>query len=810
MQGTSLETRQISFDEFRKGVLEDYRLARTSREMSYLGRREVLTGKAKFGIFGDGKELPQIAMSKVFRKGDWRSGYYRDQTFALAVGALGVESFFSQLYAHTDLERDPTTGGRQMNGHFSTRSHNPDGSWKNVSEMRNLACDISPTAGQMPRLLGLAQASKIYKELSFPGSEKFSKKGKEIAFGTIGDASTAEGHFWETLNAACAMQVPMILSIWDDGYGISVPTYNQRAKTNIADMLKGFQRDPHEKNQGCEIIQVKAWNYVELLEAYNKAEYLAREESVPVVIHVVEATQPQGHSTSGSHERYKSEERLSWESNFDCIKKFREWILNYEVEIDGKTEYLAKEEDLDEIDRKTKAYVKDAQKKAWEYYQKSITEIKNEMLPPVEKIAEEIPKVKQALDTFRKQISIGKKDIFHLVRQTLLYSYTHKSQYTKELHDCLERQTNTEYDNYSSHLYALSEEDAPCIEEIPPTYSDHAPEVDGRIIIRNNFDKIFNTYPECLTFGEDTGKIGDVNQGLEGLQEKYGTLRIADTGIRETTIVGQGIGLAMRGLRPIVEIQYLDYILYCLQTLSDDLATLSYRTKGGQKAPLIVRTRGHRLEGIWHSGSPMAGILNLIKGIYLLVPRNLTKAAGFYNTMLKTDQPAVIIESLSGYRLKEKEPDNLGEFTVPVGKIEVTKTGKDVSIVTYGTTWRYVTEAVKRLEEFGIEAEVIDIQSLIPFDIKKEISESIKKTNRLVIVDEDVKGGASAFILQQIIEKQKAFKYLDSPPLTIAAKDHRPAYGTDGDYFSKPSVDDIMEKVYDLFHEINPKKYPKG
>lgn len=807
MQSTYIETQQISFQDFKNSVISDYRLGRISREMSYLGRREVLTGKAKFGIFGDGKELPQLAMAKVFRNGDFRSGYYRDQTFALAIDAVSVESFFAQLYADTSVDREPASAGRQMNGHYATRSLNADGSWKNLMNQKNISSDISPTAGQMPRLLGLAQASKIYKSVKFEGSEKFSNNGNEVAFGTIGDASTAEGHFWETLNAACALQVPMIVSIWDDGYGISVPTQNQRAKADISEMLSGFQRTEGE-NQGCEIIKVKAWDYPALMEAYAKAEHFARYESVPVVIHVTEVTQPQGHSTSGSHERYKSEDRLSWESEFDGLIKFREWILDYSIDIDGNEEFLATSEELDVIDSEAKKLVKEGQKKAWEAYQKTISDLASEVLPLVESLAKHHSEINNLIENFSKIISKSKKDIFHLVRKSLLMTRGTHSPEKNALKSKYQDITRIEKDNYSSHLYSESEWKATNIKEIKPVFSEASEEVDGRVVVRNNFDKIFDKYPQALVFGEDAGNIGDVNQGLEGLQEKYGDLRIADTGIREATILGQGIGMAMRGLKPIAEIQYLDYILYCIQGMSDDLATVQYRTKGGQKAPVIIRTRGHRLEGVWHSGSPMAGILNLSKGINILVPRNLTKAAGFYNTMLQSDEPAVIVECLNGYRLKEKQPDNLGEFTVPVGKIEITKEGSDVTLVTYGSTWRIVSEAANELEKLGISTEVIDIQSLIPFDLSAEIAQSIKKTNRLVVIDEDVEGGTSAFILQQILEKQKAFRYLDSDPLTISAENHRPAYASDGDYFSKPSADDIVEKVYQIFNELNPEKYP--
>ena len=802
-----IETEQVSFQDFRKQVLDDYRLGRISREASYLTRKEVLTGKAKFGIVGDGKELPQLAMAKVFREGDWRSGYYRDQTFAMAVGVLSVDAFFAQLYADTDVEREPASAGRQMPCHFATRSLNEDGSWKDLTQIKNISSDISPTAGQMPRLLGLALASNVYKEVKFQGSEKFSHNGQEVAFGTIGDASTAEGHFWETINAACALQVPMIMSIWDDGYGISVPTHNQRAKEDLSEILAGFQRKEGDK-QGCEVIQVRAWDYPMLLEAYARAEQLAREESVPVILHIIEVTQPQGHSTSGSHERYKDEERMNFETEFDCLNKFREWILNYSIQIDGEEQTLSSVEELDEIEKEAKAFVREQQKKAWAEYRASIDHIQNQVLPLVKQF-ENQPEVAALLEKFSALVTVGKKDIFALVRKVLWATREQNSSERQNLVQVYERISEKETDNYSSHLYSESEWKAVNIPEIKPVFSEDSQILDGRVVIRNNFDKIFEKYPETLIFGEDTGSIGDVNQGLEGMQEKYGETRIADTGIREATILGQGVGLAMRGLRPIAEIQYLDYVLYCLQGMSDDLATLQYRTKGGQKAPVIVRTRGHRLEGVWHSGSPMAGILNLVRGMMVLVPRNLTQAAGFYNTMLKSDDTALIIEPLNGYRLKEKQPDNIGEFTVPVGKVEITRAGKDITLVTYGSTWKIVTEAVEELAKLGIDVEVIDVQSLLPFDLSEEISESVKKTNRLAVIDEDVEGGASAYIMQQILEKQGAFRYLDSKPLTIAAKNHRPAYASDGDYFSKPSVEDIVEKVYDLFHESNPAKFPK-
>ncbi|MEZ7928122.1 thiamine pyrophosphate-dependent enzyme, partial [Cloacibacterium sp.] len=643
MQTTYIETQTVSFQDFKNQILADYKLGRISREMSYMARREVLTGKAKFGIVGDGKELPQLAMAKVFRNGDFRSGYYRDQTFALAVGALSVESFFAQLYADTSVEREPASAGRQMNGHFATRSLNEDGTWKDLTQIKNISSDISPTAGQMPRLLGLAQASKVYKSVKFHGSEKFSNNGNEVAFGTIGDASSAEGHFWETLNAACALQVPMILSIWDDGYGISVPTHDQRAKEDMAEMLSGFQRK-EGKTEGCEIIQVKAWDYPALLDAYARAEHFARTESVPVVIHVTEVTQPQGHSTSGSHERYKSEDRLRWEADFDGLEKFKEWILNYSIELEGKEEILATVEELENIEKEAKKIAKDGQKKAWENYRNSIEVLKNELLPLVENLKSQNSEVEAELQKFGSLISYAKKDVFSLMRKVLLLTRAHQSTERQWLASKYQQLLAQEKDNYSSHLYSESEWKSTNVKEVKPIYSENSEMVDGRVVVRNNFDKIFEKYPETLVFGEDAGNIGDVNQGLEGLQEKYGKVRVADTGIREATILGQGIGMAMRGLRPIAEIQYLDYILYCLQGISDDLATLHYRTKGGQKAPVIIRTRGHRLEGIWHSGSPMAGIINLVKGVNVLVPRNLTKAAGFYNTMLQSDEPAIIVE----------------------------------------------------------------------------------------------------------------------------------------------------------------------
>jgi len=811
MEVKNAQTPYVTFEDFKRQVLADYRLGRLSREMSILGRREVLGGKAKFGIFGDGKELPQLAMARVFREGDFRSGYYRDQTFAMAVGALTPESFFASLYADTDVHREPSSGGRQMNGHFATRSLNEDASWKDLTKIKNISSDISTTSGQFPRLLGLAQASNYYKNHTFSGSEKFSNQGREVAFGTVGDASCAEGVFWETINAACAMQAPMIVSIWDDAYGISVFSEEHRSKRDMTEMLSGFQRRDGEK-QGCEIIKVRAWDYPALQDAYEKAEYYAREERTLVIIHVDEVTQPQGHSTSGSHERYKSKDRLIWEEEYDCLKQFKKWILGYEItEGEGGVLRLASEDELDIIEQEVKAEVKDAQKKAWKAYQETISEYRELAFSAVQKLtitSKKSAELNLEIEKFISLVSIAKKEIFHLLRSSLWITRGEDSLERRAVKNILNKLSSNERENYSSHLYSQSKWSAENISEIKPIYSENENFVDGRVIIRDNFDKLLEKYPEMLIFGEDCGKIGDVNQGLEGLQKKYGVDRVSDTGIREATIIGQGIGLAMRGLRPVAEIQYLDYILYCIMVMSDDLATLHYRTKGGQKAPVIIRTRGHRLEGIWHSGSPMAMLLNIIKGILILVPRDFTKAAGFYNTMMLSDDPCLIIEPLNGYRLKEKLPKNLGEFTLPVGKIEVTREGADVTVVTYGSTWRVVMNAALELEKLGISVEVIDVQSLIPFDISHDILESVKKTNRLVIVDEDVEGGATAYILQQVLEVQKAFRYLDSSPLSITSKNHRPAYASDGDYFSKPSVDDVVEKIYNVMSDANPKKYP--
>jgi pyruvate/2-oxoglutarate/acetoin dehydrogenase E1 component/TPP-dependent pyruvate/acetoin dehydrogenase alpha subunit len=802
MQSETSSKSEISFEDFKAQVLSDYKLAVTSRECSLLGRREVLTGKAKFGIFGDGKEVPQLAWAKVFENGDFRSGYYRDQTFMMAIGALNIQQFFAGLYATTDIEQEPSSAGRQMGGHFATHSLHEDGTWKNLTQQKNSSADISPTAGQMPRLLGLAQASKIYRNVEGIDADNFSKNGNEIAWGTIGNASTSEGLFWETINAAGVLQVPMVMNVWDDEYGISVHARHQTTKQNISEVLKGFQRDKGQNN-GYEIFTVNGWDYPALIETYETASKIAREEHTPVLIHVQQLTQPQGHSTSGSHERYKSQERLQWEREHDCNVKMREWMIETNI---------ATEEELQEIEKDIKKQVRDGKKAAWEAHMAPVKNKVQDVLPLLQNAAESsrnknfILQLKKELQDNKEPL---KKDILGAARKALRYMRGEDSPARQALILFIDTYTEEVRPQYSSHLYSSSEHNALNINALTPSYDNNAEEVDGRLVLRENFDKIFEKYPETLIFGEDTGEIGDVNQGLEGLQEKYGDLRIADTGIREATILGQGIGMAMRGLRPIAEIQYLDYLLYSLQIMSDDLATLQYRTRGKQKAPLIIRTRGHRLEGIWHSGSPMGGILHLIRGIHVLVPRNMTKAAGFYNTLLESDEPALIVESLNGYRLKEKMPNNLGDFKTPIGVVETLKEGEDITLVSYGSTVRLVEQAAKELLEVGIDAEVIDVQSLLPFDLAHDIVKSVGKTNRLLVIDEDVPGGASAYILQKIMEEQDAWKQLDSKPQTLTAKEHRPAYGTDGDYFSKPSVEDIFEKVYEVMNESNPTEFPQ-
>ena len=789
------EKETLSFEDFKNEVITDYKIARISRECSLLGRKEVLTGKAKFGIFGDGKELPQLAWAKAFKNGDFRSGYYRDQTFMMCIGALTIEQFFAGLYGNPSLDDEPMSAGRQMGGHFATHSLDENGNWKNLTQQKNSSSDISPTAGQMPRLVGLAQASKIYRNVKELSSFiEFSNHGNEIAWGTIGNASTSEGLFFESINAAGVLQIPMVMSVWDDEYGISVHAKHQTTKENISEILKGFQRTDTEN--GYEIFTVKGWDYASLIDVYQKASQIARAEHIPVLIHVQELTQPQGHSTSGSHERYKNTERLEWENTFDCLNQMKIWMIENNI---------ATEEEINRIDEEAKKEVLEGKKKAWQSF---IQPIKNEqkelqnILIQVANSSSNKPFIDKILEDLIQLKEPSRKDILVAARKALKY------QKDSSLSNFIKNYLTENQPKYSSHLHSNSSKNALKIDEIPPNYSNDAETVDARVVLRDNFDAILEKHNEVLIFGEDSGNIGDVNQGLEGLQQKYGELRVADVGIREATILGQGIGMAMRGLRPIAEIQYLDYLLYALQIMSDDLATLQYRTHGKQKAPLIIRTRGHRLEGVWHSGSPMGMIINAIRGIYVLVPRNMTKAAGFYNTLLKADEPALIVECLNGYRLKEKMPNNLGEFTTAIGVVEKIKDGKDITIVSYGSTLRLVEQAAKELIEKNIDCEIIDAQSLLPFDVNHDCVKSLEKTNKLLIVDEDVPGGASAYILQQILEVQNGFAYLDSIPKTLTAKAHRPAYGTDGDYFSKPSAEDIYECVYEIMNEYNPEKYP--
>ena len=791
----------MPLEDLRKQALEDYMIAVLSRECSLAGRREVLTGKAKFGIFGDGKELPQIAMARAFQKGDFRSGYYRDQTFMMAIGEYTPKQFFAGIYADNDVTHEPHSGGRQMGGHFATHSLDEQGNWKRLVDQYNTASDVSCTAGQIPRLVGLAQASKIYRSLSIPNSENFSNNGNEVAWGTIGNASTSEGLFFEAFNAIGVLQVPVVMSVWDDNYGISVPASYHTVKESISEALKGFQRDSNHK--GFDIYIVKGWDYPSLMEIYAKAGNLARTEHVPSLIHVTELTQPQGHSTSGSHERYKSQERLEWEREYDCNVQFRKWLIDTG---------FASENELQAIEEEAKKEVKDARDKAWNEYITPIKTAKRELINLIYEMEKEcfysleISQLKDALAEIEIPLY---RDIVSTARKVLRYAAGEENTPTENLKKWLRDILEKLQERYSSHLYSEDDKNPLFVPQVAPEYAPDAPEVDARIVLRDNFDALFAKYPNLLTFGEDTGKIGDVNQGLEGLQEKYGVIRIDDTSIRESSIIGQGVGMAMRGLRPIAEIQYLDYTPYALQTLTDDLATLSYRTCGYQKAPLIVRTRGHRLEGIWHSGSPMAGLLNFLRGVYFLVPRNMTKAAGFYNTLLKGNQPAFVVECLNGYRTKELLPSNLGEFTTPIGVVETIREGRDITVVSYGSTLRIVEQAAKELDKVDISVEIIDAQSLIPFDINHDTVKSVQKTNNLLIVDEDVEGGASAYLMQEIVEKQNAYRYLDSKPQTLTAKSHRPAYASDGDYFSKPNVEDVFEKVYAIMNEINPIKYPE-
>lgn len=788
----------------REAVLADYRLGWESRNVSLIGRREVLTGKAKFGIFGDGKEVAQLAMARVFREGDWRSGYYRDQTFMMAIGGLSLERFFGQLYGDTSLDANPDNAGRLMNNHFGTRLLDENGDWKDQTKMKNTSADISPTAGQMPRLLGLALASKVYRQVDVLKQEnKFSDNGNEVAFGTIGDASTSEGHFWETLNAAGVMDVPLAMFVWDDDYGISVHKKHQTVKQSISEALSGFKR---ENGSGFEIYKVEGWDYEKMLDVFHQGIEKARKEHIPVLFHVNELTQPQGHSTSGSHERYKSKERLQWEIEHDALKKMRAWILEQEI---------ATEDELDKIEDESAKKAKEARRNAWKHFTKPLKQKQKDLLKVMDistcncaqsiKIDQMKQEINQVAEPIRKDVIANGKKMLRLICDNCSNP---GNSLRNNVTEWLDKELKEGRESYSSYLYAENGRSAKDIEFVAAEYADDAPTVPGREILRDNFDHIFANNHNALIFGEDVGKIGGVNQTLEGMQEKYGEWRVSDTGIREATIIGQGIGMALRGLRPIAEIQYFDYLLYGLQIVSDDLATLHYRTRGGQKAPLIISTRGHRLEGIWHSGSPLSMVINSIRGVNVLVPRNMTQAAGFYNTMMKADEPALIIEPLNGYRLREKQPQNIGEYTTPVGVPEVLKEGKDLTIVTYGSCVRIAEDAVKQLTDFGVDVELIDVQSLVPFDVNHTIVESLKKTNKIVFFDEDVPGGATAYMMQKVLEDQKGYRYLDAEPLTVTAQSHRPAYSTDGDYFSNPNAEDVFEHVYNLMHEYNPARYP--
>jgi pyruvate/2-oxoglutarate/acetoin dehydrogenase E1 component/TPP-dependent pyruvate/acetoin dehydrogenase alpha subunit len=796
------KTKQLSKDDFKAVILSDFRLINEVRESSLFGRRDVLSGKGSFGIFGDGKELAQIALAKVFKDGDFRAGYYRDQTLMMCLGQLTTKQMFAHLYGNPELSAEPSSGSRQMMNHFGSRLLNEDGTWRNLMEQKNSTSDMACLASNMPRLVGLAQASKVYRNNKDLSQKKsFSNNGSEIAFGTIGNSSCAEGHFFEAVNAIGVLQVPAIISVWDDGYGISVGNEYQMTKSDVSEVLKGFQRD--DKGEGFEIFKVKGWDYPALVDTYEKAEKLAREKHIPSIVHVIEMTQPTGHSTSGSHERYKTKERLKWEKDYDCLLQFSNWIINNNI---------ATKEELDIINKEVKEFVKKSKKEAWEEYQNPLKLELDELLIILNNISDkcEIEELEEWITSLKQSASFGlfRRDFLSVARKVLARIASNNTIDKSSLISFINKIKSENAERYNTKLYNETSFSARNVREVLPEFNNDSEEVDGRIVLRDNFDKMFSNIPEAMIFGEDVGKIGGVNQGVEGLQDKYGELRVSDTGIRETTILGQGIGLSLRGLRPIAEMQYLDYLLYAFQTMADDIATLHYRTNGGQISPVIIRTRGHRLEGIWHSGSPMGMIIHGTRGVNLCVPRDMTKAAGFYNTLMAANEPAMVIECLNSYRVKEKLPTNMGEFRTPLGIPEVTRIGNDLTIVTYGSTWRIVTEAAKQLEQLDINIEVIDVQTLVPLDINSLIVESVKKTNRLLVVDEDVPGGASAYILQNIIEDQKAFFHLDSEPQTLAAKAHRCAYGKDGDYFSKPSIEDVFEKVYNMMHEVDPLKFP--
>lgn len=793
-----IDASELSFDDFKTIVVDDYRIAFESRQASLLGRKEVLTGKAKFGIFGDGKELPQIAMAKAFKNGDWRSGYYRDQTFAFATGICTIKEFFAQLYANPSVEADPASAGRQMNCHFSTRSLNEDGSWKNLTEMKNSSSDIAPTGGQMARLVGLAYASKLYRqnpELNY--LKNFSVNGNEVGFGTIGNASTSEGVFFEAINAAGVLQIPMAMSVWDDAYGISVPAKYQTTKEDISEILKGFQRD--ENNPGYEIYKVRGWDYPALCETYQQAIQICRDEHVPVLIHVTEVTQPQGHSTSGSHERYKDKARLEWEKEFDCIRQMRLWMLESAI---------ITEEEIAVLEDTAKKLVRDAQKEAWNEFLGDIKVEKDEVIKLIRDLSDTNQALSKIAGTLAGTPDAQRKEVISSARKALRITLNTPSEARTRLLNWYAKEKANNEERYNSKLFTDGKESPSLVDILPAAYHDNSKMVDGRELLNACFDANFARDQRLVAFGEDLGSIGDVNQGFAGLQAKYGELRITDTGIREMTIAGQGIGLALRGLRPIAEIQYLDYLLYALNVLSDDLASLSYRTKGGQKAPVIIRTRGHRLEGVWHSGSPIGMILGSLRGLHLCVPRNMTQAAGMYNTLFRADEPALMIECLNGYRLKEMLPDNVGEYTVPLGKAEIIREGSDITVVSYGSTLRIVEEAAAELAAYGISVEIIDPQTLLPFDTDHLCASSLQKTNKLLVVDEDVPGGGTAYILQQILEVQGGYYHLDAQPQTLSAKAHRPPYGSDGDYFTKPSVDDVVEMIYQMMNAHNEAKFP--
>jgi 2-oxoisovalerate dehydrogenase E1 component len=785
-------------------IIRDYRLAYQSRQASLIGRREVLSGKAKFGIFGDGKELANLAIARAFQKGDWRSGYYRDQTWMFMLGVMSIQEFFAQLYAHADVNHESNTGGRSMNAHFASRYINPDGSWKNQTEMYNTSADVSPTGTQMPRTVGLAYASVVYRELEeLKEFTQFSKDGNEVTFASIGNASTAEGMFWESVNAIGVLQAPVVITVYDDGYGISVSNQFQMVKENIHDILQGFQREPcpePECQRGYDLYQVRGWDYPALLESYQNAADIARRYHIPQLVHVTEVTQPQGHSTSGSHERYKSLERLTFEEEFDCNRKLREWMIEQRV---------ISEPELAAVEKEDKATVEAIRKHAWEAYLAPILEERAQVLDMLDEIAgssshaSELEQIRDRLSALSAPL---RRDVHSAAHEALrvLRDEAHPSRQLLVQWKNEQDRINTE--RYGSHLHTGR---AVAVKEVKPAYSDSSPTVMGFEVMNAAFNSILGRDPRVIAFGEDVGFLGDVNQGLKGMQEKYGALRVTDTGIREVTILGQAIGMAMRGLRPICEIQYLDYLLYTLQIMSDDLANLHWRTVGGQAAPVIVRSRGHRLEGIWHAGSPMAGIIHLVRGMNVLVPRDMTRAAGFYNTLLKADEPAVIVEVLNGYRVKERLPDNIGEFTVPLGVPEVIRQGSDVAIVTYGACCRIAIDAANKLSKVGIDIEVVDVQSLLPFDIHGRIVESLRKTGRVIFLDEDVPGGASAYMMQEVIEKQGGYYHLDSEPRTLSAKAHRPAYGSDGDYWSKPNAETVFDAVYEMMNEVDPSSYPK-